>query len=164
MHPLVKVNSEGAVSTGDVLNKPQHERVAPPRSVSVGCGLVTSKANLAEGGLDKVASVGNKDAGATDLAHGGGDEMAQNKESLATRVSCEKGCGSPATERSHGEDKTVLSLLHDRSNSLGNSEGANAVDGDNVLKLLLRGLEERNGDAVALANVVDEDTDIKTVD
>lgn len=182
VHPLIEENSDRAISTRNVLNEPQHESVAPPGGISVGRGLVTTKSNLAESSLDKVASVGDKKTRAADLAHGGGDKVAQNKvdidivvgklggesvapllkESLATRVCRQERSRSPATERSHGEDKTALSLLKDRSDDLGNSESTNAVDGDNVLKLLLGGLEERNGDAVTLANVVDENTNIKT--
>lgn len=182
MHPLVEENSDWTISTRNVLNEPQHESMAPPRSISVGGSLITTESNLAKSSLDKVASVGNKKTRAADLAHGGGDKVAQDKvdidfvvsklsgecvaplleESLATRVCRQERSRSPATERSHGEDKTALSLLQNRSNDLSNSESTNAIDGDNVLKLLLGGLEERNGDAVALANVVDENTNIKT--
>lgn len=182
MHPLVEENSDWTISTRNVLNEPQHESMAPPRSISVGGSLITTESNLAKSSLDKVASVGNKKTRVADLAHGGGDKVAQDKvdidfvvsklsgecvaplleESLATRVCRQERSRSPATERSHGEDKTALSLLQNRSNDLSNSESTNAIDGDNVLKLLLGGLEERNGDAVALANVVDENTNIKT--
>lgn len=182
VHPLVEENSDRTIGTRNVLNEPQHESMAPPRGVGVRSSLVTTESNLAKSSLDKVASVGDKKARAADLAHGGGDKVAQDKvdinivvsklsgesiapllkKSLATRVCRQERSRSPATERSHGEDKTALSLLQNRSDDLGNSESANAVDGDNVLKLLLGGLEERNGDAVTLANVVDENTNIKT--
>lgn len=184
VHLLVYRHSDRAVGTRDVLNEPQHERVTPPGGISIRCCLVSTKSNLAEGSLDKVASVGDQKTGAANLAHSSGNKMAENEvdinlvigklscksvaplleESLATRVSGQESSRCPSTERSHGQNKTVLSCLHDRSDSLGNSESTSAVDGDDVLKLLLGGLEERNGNAVALADVVDEDTDIKTVD
>jgi hypothetical protein len=184
VHLLVDRDSDRTVSTRNVLNEPQHERVAPPRSVSVRSSLVATQSNLAESSLDEVASVRDKKTRTADLAHGGGDKVAQNEvninlvisklsgksvaplleESLATRVSSQKSSRSPSAERSHGEDETVLAGLHDRSDSLGNAESTNAVDGDNVLELLLVGLEERNGDAMALADVVDENTNIQTVD
>lgn len=184
MHLLVDRHGNRTVSTRNVLNEPQHERVAPPRSVSVRSSLVTTQSNLAESSLDKVASVGDKETRTADLAHGGSDKVAQNEidinlvisklgsksvaplleESLATRVSGQKSSRSPSTKRSHGQDETVLAGLHDRSDSLGNAESTSAVDGDDVLELLLVGLEERNGNAVALADVVDKDTNIQTVD
>jgi hypothetical protein len=182
VHPLVKENSDRTIGARNVLNEPQHESMAPPRGVSVGSSLVTTESNLAKSSLDEVASVGDKKTRAADLAHGGCDKVAQYKvhinvvvsklsgesvapllkESLATRVCRQERSRSPATERSHGEDKTALALLQNRSDDLSNSESTNAVDGDNVLKLLLGGLEERNRDAVALTNVVDENTNIKT--
>lgn len=184
VHLLVDGDGNRSVSTRNVLNEPQHERVAPPGSVSVRRSLVTTKANLSKGSLDKVASVGDEETRAADLAHGGGNEMAQNKvdinlvisklsgksvaplleESLTTRVSGQKSSRGPSTERSHGQDETVLASFHNRSDSLGNAKSTNAVDGDDILELLLVGLEERNRDAVALADVVDEDANIKTVD
>lgn len=70
VHFLVVPDSDGTVDAGNVLNQPQHERVAPPRSVSVGGSLITTKANLAKSSLDKITGIGNQEARAADLAHG----------------------------------------------------------------------------------------------
>lgn len=184
MHVAVDGNGNRTVHTDRILNEPQHESVAPPRSISVGSSLVAAKANLAERALDPRADAGYEQTGTTNLAHGSGNEVAQNQlhvdivasqlggqsitplleESLAARVRSEVWSGSPAAEGAHREDKTALALLENRRNDLGNLERSNAVDGDDALELVSGSFEERNGDAVALADVVDQDADIKTLD
>lgn len=182
VHLLVVRNRDRTVDTGNIFDKPKHERVAPPRCVSIRCSLVSSESNLAEGGFDKVASVGNKKAGTADLAHGGGNQMAQNKiyvnmvvgqlrgqgiapllkKRLATGVGCQVRGRSPAAERAHCQDQTALSRLEDRGNNLSNLESAQTVDGDNILELLLGGFEEGHRHAVALSDVVDQNGYIET--
>lgn len=86
------------------------------------------------------------------------------QEGLAARVRGQVRGRHPAGKGAHGEDETALALLHDGSDDLGGLQGAEAVDGDNVLELAAGGLEEGDGNAVALADIVDEDTDIEAVD
>lgn len=86
------------------------------------------------------------------------------EKGLATGVGCEVGSGRPAAERTHGENQSTLALFEDRRDSLGDLERADAVDDNDVLKLLLGRLEERNRDTVALANVIDQDSDVETLD
>ncbi len=184
MHALVDGDGQRAVHARNVLNEPQHESMAPPGRIGVGCSLVRAGANLAEGGLDKGAGVGDEQAGAANLAHGRGDEMAQDEldidivvgklrgqgvaplleEGLAARVCGQVRRGGPAAKRAHGQDKTALALLQDRGNNLGHLERAQAVDGDDALQLVAGGLEEGHGDAVALADIVDQDADVEALD
>ena len=184
MHVAVDGNRNRAVDSNSILNEPQHESMAPPRSIGVGGSLVATKANLAERALDPRADVGNEKTGTTNLAHGGGNKVTKNQlhinivagqlrgqsiaplleESLATRVRGQVRSESPAAKGAHGEDKTTLALLENRRNDLGDLERAKAVDGDDALKLVPGRFEERDGDAVALADVVDQDADIKTLD
>lgn len=184
VHVLVQLEGEVAVDANSVLNNPLENGVAPPGGVGVGEGLGAVEANLAESRADELLGVGNEEAGAADLAHGSGDEVADNKvdidalilelgrksaapvleESLAAAVGREVGSGHDTGKRAHGKDKTLLALGEDGSDNLGGLECSEAVDGDNVLELVAVGLEERNGDAVGLANVVDQDTNVETLD
>lgn len=86
------------------------------------------------------------------------------EEGLAARVGGEIRSRSPSTEGTHSEDQAVLSCLQDGSNNLCNLQGSQAVDSDNVLKLVARRLKERNWHAVALSDVVDQDSDVKSLD
>lgn len=184
MHLGIDTNSNGAVDANRVFNKPQHKSVAPPRRIGVGCRLVATEADLAKRRLDPRANAGDQQTGAADLAHGSGDKVAENElhvdivanqlrgqsvaplleEGLAARVGGQVRGGSPAAEGAHGEDETALALLEDRGNDLGDLERADAVDGDDALELVGGGIEERDGNVVALADVVDEDTDVKALD
>lgn len=119
------------------------------------------------------------------LAHSGSNEMAENKldvdvvvgqlpcegvaplleESLAARVGSQERGRSPAAEGAHSQDKAaLLALLHDGGDGLGSPQSTDAVDGDDSLELLLGSLEEGDRDAVALADVVDQDGDVKILD
>lgn len=182
MHLLVVPNRDRAVDTRDIFNQPQHERVAPPRCISVRCRLVITKTNLSKGALDKITSIGDEKAGASNLAHGSGNQMAQNevyvnviigqlrgqgiapllKKSLAPRVSRQVRSGSPAAERAHCQDQTFLALLEDRSHNPSNLEGSQTVDGDDVLELVLWGLEKRYRHTVTLSDIVDQNGYIET--
>lgn len=184
VHVLVQLEGKVAVGTNGVLNHPLEHRMAPPGGVGVREGLGAVEANLAESGADELLGVGNEKAGAANLAHGSGDEVANNKvdidalvlelrresaapvleESLAAAVGGEVWSGHNAGERAHGKDKTLLALGEDWSDNLSGLECTEAVDGDNVLELVAVGLEERNGDAVGLANVVDQDTNVEALD
>jgi hypothetical protein len=184
MHTLVDGDGQRTVHTGNILNEPQHKRMAPPRRIGVGRRLVAAGANLAESGLDKGTGVGDEQAGAANLAHGSGDEVAEDKldidivvgklrgqgitplleESLAARVGGQVRGRCPAAKGAHGQDETALALLQDGRNDLRHLERAQAVDGDDVLQLVAGGLEEGHGDAVALADVVDEDADVEALD
>lgn len=184
MHLLVVPDRYRTVDTRNILDQPQHDRVTPPRCVSVWCSLVGTETNLAEGGLDKVASIGDEKARTANFAHASGDKMAQDKvdinvvisqlrgqgvapllkESLAARVGGQIRSGSPAAERTHRQDQTMLELLHDGSHNLCHLEGSQAIDGDNVLELFLWRLEEWNRNAVALSDIVYQDGYIETVD
>lgn len=184
VHVLVQPEGKVAVGTNSVLNNPLEHSMAPPGGVGVGKGLGAVEANLAESSADELLGVGDEEAGAADLAHGSGNEVADNKvdidalvlelgresaapvleERLAAAVGGEVGGGHNTGERAHGKDKTLLALGEDGSDNLGGLECAEAVDGDNVLELVAVGLEERNGNAVGLANVVDQDTNVEALD
>lgn len=184
VHVLVHPEGDVAVGTNSVLNNPLENGVAPPGGVGVGEGLGAVEANLAESRADERLGAGDEEAAAADLAHSSGDEVADNKvdidalvlelgresaapvleESLAAAVGGEVGSGHDTGERAHGEDKTLLALGKDGSDNLGGLECAEAVDGDNVLELVAVGLKEGNGDAVGLANVVDQDTNVEALD
>lgn len=84
------------------------------------------------------------------------------EEGLAAAVGSEIWSRGDTGERSHGEDKTLLALSEEGCDNLGNLESSQAVDVDDVLELFGGGLEERNGDAVGLADVVDEDADVQS--
>lgn len=184
VHVLVQLEGKVAVDANSVLNNPLEHSVAPPGGVGVGEGLGAVEANLAESRADELLGVGDEEAGAADLGHGSGDEVADNKvdinplvlelgresaapvleEGLAAGVGGEVGGGHDTGERTHGKDKTLLALGEDGSDNLGSLECAEAVDGDDVLELVAVGLEEGNGDAVGLANVVDQDANVEALD
>jgi len=184
MHLPVVPDSEAAGSADGGSNDPLENRVAPPRGVGVGEHLNAVKANLAESRADELLRVGNEQAGTTDLAHGRGDQVSDNKldvdavglklrsqrsapvlqEGLTTAVGSEVRGRHNASEGAEGEDKAVTALDEERGNDLSGLEGAQAVDGDDVLHLVTSGLEKRYGDAVRLANIVDQDADVQTVD
>ena len=86
------------------------------------------------------------------------------EEGLAAGVGGEEGGGEEPAGRSHGEDETALARDHAGSDGLGDLECGHAVDGDDVVHLLSSCFYERNGDAVALSNVVDQDADVQSVD
>ena len=184
MHVLVHIQGDGAKDTRDVLDEPEHKGVAPPGRVGVGSSLVRARANLAQRSLDEVARVGDQQAGAADLAHGSGDEVAENKldidivasqlrsqsaapvlqEGLATRVRGEVRRGRPAGKRAHGEDESLATLLQDGRHDLSDLQRAQTVDCDDSLQLLLGRLEERYGHVVALSDVVEEDAHVEVGD
>lgn len=184
MHFHVDGQSPLVSDANGVLNNPQHQSMRPPRRVGVREVLVNASADLSERRTDKVLGVGDRNARLADLAHGGRHEVADNKlhvdavrlelrseragpvlqERLGARVRSQVGRGDPASEGAHGEDEARLALLHDGGDDLGGLEGAEAVDGDDVLELLAGGLDEGNGDAVGLADVVDEDADVEAGD
>lgn len=85
------------------------------------------------------------------------------QESLAARVGRQKRCGEETAEGSHGEDQTTLALLHARSDKLGNLQGGHAVDGDNVVHLLLGCLVEGHRNVVAQTDVVDQDGNVEAI-
>ena len=79
VHLFVDRDGQWAVHTRDVLDEPQHERVAPPRSVGVGSSLVAAKTNLAKSRLDKRTDSWDQKCRASDFAHCGSYQMAQNQ-------------------------------------------------------------------------------------
>lgn len=184
MHLLVDANGDWAVDTRNVLNKPEHECVAPPGGVRVGRSLVSSETNLSQASLNKRSGIGDQQACTANLAHGCGDEVTEYnvdidviigqlrrqsvapllEECLATRIGRQVRCRGPAGERAHGEDETALALLEDRCDDLCNLQCTQAVDCDNIFHLFGRRVEERHGDAVALADVVDQDGNVETAD
>lgn len=182
VHLPVLPDSESAGVANSAVNDPLEHVVAPPGGIGVGKVLVAVETNLTKSSLDKLLGARDEEAGAANLAHGSGDEVRDDKlninamggklrgerrapvleESLAAAVGGEVGGGHGAGEGAHGENETLLASSEDGSNDLGGLESAEAVDGDNVLELGLLGIEERYGDAVGLADVVYQDTDIKT--
>lgn len=86
------------------------------------------------------------------------------EKSLAARVGGQVRGGSPAAKRAHGQDEAALALLQDWRDDLGHLERSQAVDGNDVLQLLAGGLEEGHGNAMALADIVDQDADIEAID
>ncbi len=156
--------------------------MAPPRRVSVGERLGAAQADLAQGSADKLLRARDEQAGAADLAHGGGHQVADDEldvdalrlqlrgqsatpvlqEGLAATVGGEIRGGHDAGKGAHGQDETPLAPHQKRGNNLCGLEGAEAVERDDVLELLAAGLEERNGDAVRLSDVVDQDAHVQT--
>lgn len=67
------------------------------------------------------------------------------QESLAARVCCEEGRGKCATEGGHGHDEPTLARDHARRDELSDAQGRHAVDHNNVHHLLVRGLDEWDG-------------------
>jgi hypothetical protein len=181
MHILVLPDRGSAKEANSVLNDPQHNSVTIPGSVGVRGGLESSEANFSKSSLYKRTRSGNENIGAANLAHGSGDKVAEDEvnidvvarklrskgntpvleEGLAARVGGEKGSRRPTTKGAHGQDEAGLALLQDRGNDLGNLERTQAVDRDDILELTLGSFEEGDGDAVALANIIDQNTNIK---
>lgn len=185
MHATVDLNYNVRPFAQESRQEPLHETMAPIRCACESNILCTSRsANLAKCSLDKLLGVGNEGRRLADLRHGGGDEMRLHtlnvhtvrlelgtkssgpllQERLAARVSCQKRGRKEATERSHGENKTSLTLDHAGGDELGDTQGSHAVDHDDVVHLLLRGLDERYGDVVAQADVVDQYGDVEPID
>lgn len=165
--------------------EPSHDTVAPVRrrAVSVGRGT-TAATNLGQHGTNKGPRSGDGSRSAADLGHGGGNQVSLNElhldvvgsqlvaksrgpllqEGLATGVGGQQGGGEETTERTHGQDQTAAALNHARSDELGDAQSTVAVDSDDVGHLLGGSLDKRNGDRVALADVVDENGDIQIRD
>lgn len=94
-------------------------------------------------------------------AEGGGPLL---EEGFAAAVGGEKRGGHDAAKGSHGQDETAFSLNHAWYDELCDSQGAEAVDCDDVFQLFLGRFGEWDGDAVALSHVVDEDGDVELRD
>ncbi|RXK33794.1 hypothetical protein BBD39_07815 [Arsenophonus endosymbiont of Bemisia tabaci Asia II 3] len=159
-----------------------HNSVGPVRSAGRSDSLCTAAAaDFAESGANELLGVRHKQRRLADLAHSASDEVRLHEldldavglelraessrplleEGLAAAVSREVGCREDAAEGRHGEDETALALNHARCDELGDAECAHAVDRDDIAHLLLRGLVEGDGNAVAETDVVDQDGDIE---
>ena len=76
------------------------------------------------------------------------------QERFAARVGGQERSREDAAEGRHGDDETALARDHARRDQLGDAERAEAVYHDYVRHLLVRGLDERDGDRVAQSDVV----------
>lgn len=185
VHASVLVNNDLVHGAGESRKSPVHDTVGPVRGAGRSDSLcTTAAANLAESSTNKLLGVRHKQGCLADLAHSAGDKVRLHEldlnavrlefgaesggplleESLAAAVGRKVGCGKDAAEGCHGEDQTGLALDHAGCDELCHAEGAHAVDRDDVAHLLLGSLVEGNGNAVAEADIVDQDGDIKLRD
>ena len=177
MHSSVLIKDDRVHGTGKGSQSPVHNAVTPVRGTGICDTLCTSRAaDLAQSSSDELLRVGDGGACTLDLRHGRGNEIGLHKldvntvrlqlgsqsatplleESFAARVRGQERSRKDATKRSHGEDETATALNHTRCNDLGDTKRAHAVDGDDILQLLLGSLDERNRHLVAQANIVDK--------
>lgn len=183
MHASVLVDNSLVHGAGESGQSPVHNAVSPVRRAGSGNSLrTTTAANSAESGSNKLLGVGHEQRRLADLAHGACDQVGLNEldldtlgfqlgaesggplleESLATAVSREVGRGKDAAERCHSQDETALALDHARSDQVCHTKGSHTVDCDNVTHLLRRSLVKGDRDAVAQADIVDQDGDIES--
>ena len=158
--------------------RPLHQPMAPKRRTRIRHPACASLApDLGQHGPHKRPRRRDQRRRAPDLAHGADDEVrlhqlhvhARGRELGGQRAAplLQEGFGAgvggeqrgrrDAAEGSHGEDQAVVLLGHAGGDELGDAEGGEAVDGDDVLDFLERGLDEWDGDAVAESDVVDQD-------
>ena len=182
VHSLVLIQDNRVHGTGESAESPVHDAVGPVGSASVSDTLSTTRAsNLTQRSSDELLGVGDGSAGTLDLGHCRGDQVRLNKlnvnsvglhfgtqstapllkEGFAARVGGQEGSRENAAEGSHGENETTATLNHTGCNDLSDAESAHAVDGDDVLELLFRGLDERNRHLVAETDIVDENGDLQ---
>lgn len=83
------------------------------------------------------------------------------QEGLAARVGSQVRSRCPATEGAHSQYQSMLALLENRGNNLSDLESTQAIDCNNVLQLVLGCLEERDGHAVALPDIVYQDSNVE---
>jgi len=185
MHTLVLGQHGFVHGTGDRGQEPGHDTVAPVggRAVSIGRRTAAS-ADLGENRPDKGARGRDGSRGTANLRHRRSNQVSLDElhidavrgqlgsqrgrpllqEGLATRVSGQQRSRKQTTEGAHGQDQAASALDHTRDEELGHTEGAGAVDSNNVVHLGGSSLSEGNGDRVTLANVVNQDGNIQTRD
>lgn len=182
VHAPVLVDNDLVHRASEGSKSPVHDAVSPVRSAGRSDSLCTAAAaDLAESSANKLLRVRHEQRCLADLAHSAGDEVRLHEldlnavwlelgaessrplleEGLAAAVGCEVRRRENAAEGCHGEDETALTLDHAGGNKLGDAKCAHAVYRDDVAHLLLRGLVEGDGNAVAEADVVDQDGDIE---
>lgn len=140
-------------------------------------------ANLGQDGLDEGARGGDGNRRLPDLGHGGGDQMGLDEldldaiwlqlrtqrsrpvlqERLAAGVGGQQWSWHQAGKRSHSEDQPTFPLHHTRGDQLGDAQRAQAVDRNNIRHFVLRGKNEGHGHFMALAHVVDQDSNVVIV-
>ena len=185
MHVPVPGQNGTVPDTQQLLDSPMHDTVAPEWRHST--RHTTSSAletDFSEDRLDKFLGGGNHHARLADLAHRTGDQVSDDElgvdavgfelgterggpvlqESLGAGVGGQERGRDEAAERAHGEDEATATGNHAGSDDFGDLEGPLDVDGDDVLHFGVFGLEKRHGHVVTLANVVDEDRDVQSVD
>lgn len=182
VHASVLVDDNLVHRASESAQCPMHDTMGPVRCAGSSDTLrTTAAADLAQSCADELLRVGNKHGCLANLAHGASDEVRLHKldldalglelraecgrpllqECFAAAVRSEVGRGQDTAERCHCEDQTALALNHAWSDDLSDTKSAHAVDCDDVAHLLLRSLVEWNGDAMAQADIVDQDGDIK---
>lgn len=184
VHVKILLDGEAASCANGVLNNPLEGSMRPPRGVGVGEGLSTAKADLAKSGTNKRLGARAQQTCAANLAHGSGNQVADNElnidalglellseraapvlqECLAAAVGGQVRSGHVTGERTHGEDEALLPLHQDGRDNAGGLEGAEAVDVYDIQHLVGGSLQEWYGDAVGLADVVDQNAHIEALD
>jgi hypothetical protein len=152
---------------------PQKEAMTPPRRARIRYPLRAATApDLGERSGDELARRGHHGAGAANLAHGARDEMALDdahvdagggephgpvlQEGLAAGVGRQQRGREDAAEGGHGEYQAAAAGDEEGRDERRHAQRRAAVDGDDAVHLGARRLEERHGDRVGLADVVDE--------
>lgn len=158
--------------------RPMHQPMAPIRRTRIRNPPRTPRSpNLPQHRLHERARRRDQRRRAPHLAHGADDQVRLHQlhgdaggrqlgrqraapvlqEGFGAGVGGEQRRRQDAAEGGHGEDEAVALGGEARGEDLGDAERGEAVDGDDVGHFGQRGLDERDRDAVAEADVVDED-------
>ena len=185
MHVLVLGQHGSAPDPQELLDSPMHDTVAPERRDGTRhTTRSTPESDLSERSLDELLGGGNHHARLTDLAHCAGDQVSDDElsvntvglelstersrpvlqECLGARIGGQERGREKTAEGAHGEDETAATGNHAGSDGLGDLKGSLNVNSDDVFHLDVFGLEERHGHVMALADVVDEDGYVQSVD
>lgn len=184
MHDEVVPDTQRVAGADGVLNHPQEEGMAPIRSVGVG-KVLPADTYVCESRAHKLLGIRNEQAAAAHLAHGSGNQIAEAEldvdvirfqlgreraapvlqEGLAAAVGGQVRCRHPAGEGAHSQDEAaLLAGNHVGGDNLGDLQCSQAVDRHDVLELAAGCVEEGDRDAVALTDVVDQDTNVQALD
>lgn len=184
VHASVDLDNSVRSLAQEAREEPLHQTMTPVGGAGKSNALCASGAtDLAQSCTYKLLGIGYESARLPDLGHGSGDQVRLDalnmyavglelraessgpllKEGLAAGVCSQERCREETTERCHGHDKSALARDHTWNDELGNAEGRHAVDHNDVVHLLLWCLGKWHWNAVAQANVVNQDANIQTI-
>ena len=164
--------------------KPCHQPMTPVRRRAVRItGRTPIPTDLRKHRLDKRPRVRDRRTGLAHLGHSRRDQVRLHQlhrdpvllqlrtqrrrpllqKRLAARVRRQERRGEQSAERAHGEHQSALALRHPGNDELRGAQRAQTVDRDDIRQFVLGGQGEGRGDAMALADVVDQNCNIESV-